>query len=62
MYAKLNVVSGFTLKAISSWARTSLMPGSVVTSDGLSCFAAVVDAGCTHPPFVGGGLKPRDLP
>lgn len=62
MYVKLNVVSGFTLKAISSWARASLMPGSVVTSDGLSCFAAVVDAGCTHAPFVVGGLKPRDLP
>ena len=33
-----------------------------VISDGLSCFAAVVDAGCLHQPIAVGRLKPRDLP
>ena len=62
LYLKLNLVSGFTLTAISKWAKASLMPGSVVTSDGLACFAAVTDAGCLHTPVVVGDRKPRDLP
>ena len=62
MYLKLNLVSGFTLNAIGNWAKASLAPGTVVTSDGLGCFAAVVDAGCMHMPTVVGALKPRDLP
>ena len=33
-----------------------------MTSDGLGCFSAVVDAGCIHLPTVVGDLKPRDLP
>ena len=43
-------------------AKANLMPGSVVTSDGLGCFAAVTQAGCIHMPIVVGDLKPRDLP
>lgn len=62
MHLKLNLVSGFTLTAIGKWAQANLMPGSVVTSDGLGCFAAVTNAGCIHMPVVVGGLKPRDLP
>ena len=62
MHVKLNLVSGFTLNAIGKWAQANLMPGSVVTSDGLGCFAAVADAGCLHMPMVVGNLKPRDLP
>ena len=62
LYAKFNLVSGFTSKAISKWAAASLMPGTLVTSDGLACFAAVADAGCVHVPTVVGDLKPRDLP
>ena len=62
MHLKLNLVSGFTLKAIGKWAKANLMPGSVVTSDGLGCFAAVTQAGCIHMPIVVGDLKPRDLP
>ena len=61
-YIKLNLVSGFTSAAIGKWASANLMPGSVVTSDGLGCFAAVTDAGCVHTPVVVGQLKPRDLP
>ena len=62
LYAKFNLVSGFTSKAIGKWATASLMPGTRVTSDGLACFAAVADAGCVHLPTVVGDLKPRDLP
>ena len=62
MYLKLDLVSGFTLTAIGNWAKASLAPGTVVTSDDLGCFAAVVDAGCMHMPTAVGALKPRDLP
>jgi hypothetical protein len=62
LHLKLSMVSGFTSQAISAWAKASLLPGSVVTSDGLSCFAAVVDAGCMHRPMTIGTRKPRDLP
>ena len=34
----------------------------MVTSDGLACFAAVVEAGCVNLPTVVGERKPRDLP
>jgi hypothetical protein len=44
------------------WAQASLLPGTLVRSDGLGCFAAVADAGCVHLPTVVGDLKPRDLP
>ena len=61
-HLKLNLVSGFTLKAIGQWAKAHLAPGTLVASDGLGCFAAVADAGCIHRPTVVGALKPRDLP
>jgi hypothetical protein len=52
---KLSRVEGFTIKALSSFARRCLGPGSTVVSDGLQCFAGVTDAGCTHQPMVTGG-------
>ena len=61
-HLKLSLISGFTSQAISKWAKAALAPGTIVTSDGLSCFAAVADAGCVHVPVVVGALKPRDLP
>jgi transposase-like protein len=62
LHVKLSLVSGFTSQSISKWAKASLAPASVVSSDGLGCFAAVVDARCVHRPFVVGDLMPRDLP
>lgn len=62
MYVKLTVLSGFTSMAIGKWAKANLMPGAMVSSDGLGCFAAVTGAGCVHAPTVVGALKPRDLP
>jgi len=62
VYLKLTLVAGFTRDAIKEWANAHLAPGTVVTSDGLSCFAAVTDAGCVHLPTVVGDRKPSDLP
>jgi len=61
-FAKLTPVPGFTSQAISAWARGNLAAGTSVLSDGLACFAAVSDAGCTHTVEVVGQRKPRDLP
>ena len=38
-----------------------MLPKTIVTSDGLWCFAAVVEAGCIRMLMVVGALKPRDL-
>ncbi len=62
LYLKLTPVVGFTSQAIGQWAKTNLLPTTVVISDGLGCFAAVADAGCLHMPIVVGSRKPRDLP
>ncbi len=61
-FAKLTPVAGFTSEAIRTWARANLIPGASVLSDGLACFAAVTDAGCTHNFEIVGQRKPRDLP
>ena len=62
MRVKLSPVAAFTKKAITGWARVNLMPGCDVRSDGLNCFAGVIDAGCAHSYIVVGKRKPRDLP
>jgi hypothetical protein len=59
---RLSPVAGFTLKAISSWAKDHLAPTSTVFSDGLACFGAVTDAGCSHHPTVMAGRKPKEAP
>lgn len=62
LFMKVTLVPGFTSQAISKWAQSSLAKGSTVLSDGLGCFAAVTDAGCTHVVEVVGQRKPRELP
>ena len=61
IYAKLDLVRGFTSESIANWAKARLSR-AIVTSDGRGCFAAVTEAGCVHVPRVVGSLKPRDLP
>jgi hypothetical protein len=51
----MNVVKGFRLTEIARWARQHLSPGSMVISDGLPCFSAVLQAGCQHYSIVTGG-------
>lgn len=62
LQAKISPISGFTTQAIARWARLNLMPGCDVRSDGLSCFAGVIDAGCAHSYIVVAARKPRELP
>ena len=51
----LNVVKGFRTSEIKRWAGKHLEPGSMVYSDGLACFSAVLDHGCHHYSIVTGG-------
>jgi transposase-like protein len=62
MRVKLNAIAGFTREAITAWARANLMPGCDVRSDGLGCFAGVIDAGCAHSYIVVGRRLPREVP
>ena len=62
MRIRLTPVPGFTLKAISDWAKAHLAPASTVFSDGLACFGAVTEAGCSHRPTVMAGRKPKEVP
>ena len=48
----LNCVKGFRSKEIARWSRAKLAPGTAVHSDGLACFNAVGQAGCSHTPTV----------
>jgi hypothetical protein len=51
----LNVVKGFRTSEIKRWAGKHLEPGSLVYSDGLACFSALLDHGCQHYDIVTGG-------
>lgn len=54
----MNVVAGFSLDGIGQWAKQNLLAGSHVISDGLPCFSAVKEAGCSHEAIItGGGFK-----
>lgn len=44
----LQVVDGFSNAEVTSFAKAKLLPGADVYSDGLACFAAVIDHGCSH--------------
>jgi ribosomal protein L37AE/L43A/transposase-like protein len=45
---KLRRVTSFCNHALSTFAKRSLDPSCEVVSDGLACFGAVADAGCSH--------------
>lgn len=62
MRVKMTQIARFTCEAITAWARVNLSPGCDVRSDGLACFAGVIDAGCAHSYVVVGRRKPRDMP
>jgi hypothetical protein len=59
---RLTPVPGFTLKAVAAWAKDHLAPGSAVFSDGLACFGAVTEAGCSHQTTVIARRKPKEVP
>lgn len=47
---RLSCVRGFRLREIARWSKAHLNPYTHVYSDGLWCFAAVSENGCTHHP------------
>jgi len=59
---KVSPVPAFTREAIAKWAKVNLLPSCEVLSDGLACFAGVIDADCAHTYVVVGDRKPRELP
>jgi transposase-like protein len=59
--AKMTQVPGFTTQAITAWAQAHLTRGTDVLSDGLACFAGVIEAGCAHSYLVVGGRKPQEV-
>jgi len=59
---RLTPVATFTTEAVRRWAEASVVPGSIVFSDGLACFRGVTAAGCTHRPTVVAARKPSELP
>jgi ribosomal protein L37AE/L43A len=60
MTMRMDVLAGFRKTELAAWAKRCLVPGSAVVSDGLGCFSAVADAGCTHTAIVTGGGVPAD--
>ena len=54
---RLSVVEGFRKKEVERIAKRDFEPGSDVVSDGLSCWPAVEEAGCSHRPMVTGSGK-----
>ena len=60
-YTQLRCVEGFTKAALKAYAEANLAPGTLVLSDGLSCFEGVVEAGMDHLAIVTGGGRPRDV-
>lgn len=56
---RMDPVRGFRSREIGRWSRKHLAAGAHVRSDGLACFAAVGQAGCTHEPLVTSGPKGR---
>jgi ribosomal protein L37AE/L43A len=57
VYAVFSPVKAFTLKEVASWAKNSLSPYTTVISDGLACFNAVKEAGCSHQKEVVGNKR-----
>jgi hypothetical protein len=56
------LVSRFTVDDIEAWFVDSPASGSVVFSDGLSCFLAIAALGCDHVPVLIGGRNPTEVP
>jgi transposase-like protein len=62
IYAVFQQVKSFSLDEVVSWAKRSLVPDTVVVSDGLSCFTAVEKTGCIHHrEVVGKNRKSTDM-
>ena len=56
---RMDRVNGFRRREIGRWSRKHLASGAHVRSDGLACFAAVQQAGCTHEALLTNGPRGR---
>jgi hypothetical protein len=45
---RLSRLKGFRKAEVAAWSAKHFHEGAHVVSDGLNCFAAVTEAGCTH--------------
>jgi transposase-like protein len=54
LFARLKLISGFTIEAFKDWASENLQSGAHVVSDGTACFRYVTDIGATHERYVTG--------
>lgn len=62
LYAIFSTVKSFCKEDVETWARRSLVPSTLVVSDGLWCFQAVEAAGCLHQrEIVGKERKTTDM-
>ena len=62
MYVVFSRVKAFSNAEIKAWANRSLVPATTVVSDGLWCFQAVTQAGCSQQrQIVGPGRKSTDM-
>jgi transposase-like protein len=52
---KLSAVKGFRKTEIAAWSKQHLTSGSIVVSDGLSCFTALAEEGYQHDRIICGG-------
>ena len=52
---KFSAVKGFRKTEIATWSKQHLTSGSIVVSDGLSCFAALAEEGYQHDWIICGG-------
>ena len=53
-FARLKLISGFTIEAFKDWASENLQSSAHVVSDGTACFRYVADIGATHERYVTG--------
>ena len=62
IYAVFSRVGAFTREEVKAWATKSLAPSSTIVSDGLRCFQAVTEVGCSHQrEVVGNKRKSTDM-
>ncbi|MFT5340196.1 MAG: transposase-like protein [Cyanobium sp.] len=61
LHVKLATVQTFSFAAIADWSQASLSRGCEVISDGLACFRAVAEVGCSHQPVIVNGRHPNEM-
>ncbi len=62
LYVVFSRVKAFSRAEVKTWADRSLVPTTTVVSDGLWCFKAVTEAGCTQQrEIVGPSRKSTDM-